>query len=65
MLRNSTLQSGIVLVADVVIILVRAKLVHLVACKFTEEAMMSGSDSETRRVGRMVGGGRGGGSESD
>ena len=62
MLRNSTRQSGIVLVADV-IILVRAKLVHLVACKFTEEAMMSGS--ETRRVGRMVGGEKGGGSESD
>ena len=59
MLRNSTRQSGIVLVAGVVIILVRAKLVHLVACKLTEEAMMSGS--ETRRVGRMVGEGRGGG----
>ena len=52
MLRNSTQQSGIVLVADVVIILVRAKLVHLVACKFTEEAMMSGS--ETRRARRIM-----------
>ena len=35
-----------------VIILVRAKLVHLVACKFTEEAMMSGS--ETRRARRIM-----------